>query len=365
VRKHVVALASLLCAAALIGVVAGAQLPAQAEPAVPAPQSDVTAGAPPLAKLPDGAQPIRAVADGANVIVLARPSSSTKVTLYTVTPRGAVSARALPIENGGQWAGLTRSEDGTIWVGALSSVLALARDGTTRRFDLPQPEALLAPPFAGPMTPTGPIETGQITALGILGDLVYVGRVGAPELTTIDRGSGAIAKIALPAGTGDVSDIIPGVGAELLFTVNHSARIPGVLNDTLGHITGAGAVRADARAVQSVGSNGQRISVGAADLSLEEPGRGTPLARSAGKSYDLSLLAMRSDDTTAVRVAGDHALALVKNGSELKRSVYQVPIGTDRAGKPRPYIGRLAFLVRLPDGFYFALQGLPNVYRAD
>ena len=361
---HLLALASLLGGAAIVGVLAGAQLPARAQPVAPAPQPDVTSGSPPLAKLPDGAQPIRAVAAGPNVIVLADPASSTKLTLYTVTPSGAVTARALPIEGGGLWAGLARDDEGTIWVGALSSVLALAPDGTTRRIDLPQPAALLPAPYAGPQTPFGPIESGQITALGVLGERVYVGRAGAPELTSIDRNSGAVMRIELPAGTGDVSDIVPGVGGELLFTVNHSARTPGVLNDTLGHITGSGAVRVDARPVRSVGSNGQRISVGSAELSLEEPGR-TPLARTAGTSYDLSIVALRSDDTTAVRVAGDHALALIKNGAELKRSVYQVPIGKDRANIARPYNGRLAFLVPLPDGLYFALQGLPNVYRAE
>jgi hypothetical protein len=54
-----------------------------------------------------------------------------------------------------------------------------------------------------------------------------------------------------------------------------------------------------------------------------------------------------------------------RTGAELKRSVYQVPIGKDRAGHPRAYNARLAFLVQLPDGLYFAHQGLPNVYRAE
>jgi hypothetical protein len=364
--KPAVVVTSVLCVVAIgLGVLAGSQLKASSQQPLPAPAPALTDGIAPYAVLPSQAQPLRAVASGSSLIVLAQVPGETKLTLFTVASDGAISATPLPIEGGGLWAGLARSDDGSVWVGALSTVLQISPNGVQRQFALSSPSHLLPAPYAGPSSAQGPIENGQITSLGVIGGRVFVGRAGSPALTALDAASGTVSIIPLPDGVGDIADISAGASGQLAFTVNHSARTAGQLNDELGSVDALGQVRVTARPARSVAGNGRRLAVAALDLIVEDPAGLVAATQVTGASYDLSRVALRADDTAVVRVGGDHALAFIGQGIELRRASYQVPIGQGRDGKPQAYIARLAFLIPMQDGVYFALQGLPNVYRTN
>jgi hypothetical protein len=67
----------------------------------------------------------------------------------------------------------------------------------------------------------------------------------------------------------------------------------------------------DARSARTVASNGRKIAVASNSIALEDPAGSGAVVRIGADACDLSMVALRSDDVSVVRVAADHALASI------------------------------------------------------
>ncbi len=306
--------------------------------------------------------PPRSSSDG--VAVLVQKPGSVVLTLMHVALDGSVRQAALPVEGAGLWAAIATSEDGQTWIGAQDKLLRIDAAGSQSVFALPAPAYPLTGPVAGPSSPMGPIETGQITALAALDGAVYVGRAGQAELTRFDVSSRSFDQIALPGGTGDVASLVVSGPHQLAFTVNRSGTVPGRLNDVLGFVdTRTGAIAAVPRPARAIAANGSELAVSSAGVGLFDSS-GRALRDETRGTFDLSSLALTQTGVTKLRASGTHEIvSLDRSGRELARQVYRVPILPRRTGVV-PYTARWAFaLVDRAGALWFAAQGRPEIYR--
>lgn len=328
---------------------------------VPA-ETRMTSGMPPHATLPGDGQPIAAAADGEGVAILAMTPGETPLVLYRVARSGRVATHPLRIANAGLWAGIAVASDGTIWAGAQDRIVSVTTAGAMDTYRLPAVTSRLAGPLAGPISPTGPIENGQITALAVQGGSLRIGRAGATELTSFDLSSRTFSQQPLPVGVGDIA-ALAGSGANVIFSVNHSGTAPGRLADVIGIVEPDGRIAIIRTGAQSIASNGRAIAIGNAGTALlDASGASRRNERPGG--YDGARLAIKANDTVYIRVAGTNAVAVVNgNGDEISRIAYQVPILPRRDGRA-PYTARWAFAVTSgDDAVWFAALGRPEIYR--
>jgi hypothetical protein len=210
----------------------------------------------------------------------------------------------------------------------------------------------------------GAIEQGQVSALSVSGGALYIGRVGHAEVTIYNRTTGTFDARPLPTGVGDIADLLSAADGSVLFTVNHSGRLPGQLNDVLGSIDPvSGVITVRQVAARSVTSRGGTVVAGGGALSwIEATGVSTVAPQS---SYDLSQIALMPNGTTAVRPAGGHEIAFLdRAGRETRRVTYEVPLVPTRDRGWQPYSSRFAFVLAGTDqAAWFGLQGWRELYR--
>jgi hypothetical protein len=321
-----------------------------------------TDGIAPVVTLANGAQPIAAAADGSNLVVVALTPGGISLDLHRVARTGTVATQPLALENAGLWGAVAVAPDGTVWVGAQDRLVGVRKTGASDSYRLPAVVTRLAAPLAGPSSPMGPVENGQITALAIQGTSLRIGRAGTAELTSFDLATHAFSQQPLPPGVGDIASLTRS-GDAVVFSVNHSGTVPGRLADVVGIIQADGRIATTPTGAQSVASNGRAIAVGNRGAALLDASG--VLRRSEKPSgYDGSHVAIKANDTTYIRVTGTHEVAAVDSqGNEVSRVAYQVAVLPRREGQA-PYTARWTFAITTADdAIWFAAQGRPEIYR--
>lgn len=374
------AITLIAVAAAVAVIVAGFELreirstrtetPAQAlAPSV----TPFTSGVAPATALPGGGNSVAAVLSGGTLAVIGFPPGATELKLYTVDtahPGAAITVIGTGLPAAGTSAAIAASANGDIWIGQNDAIVQVS-GGSVRRLALPRPQVALPPQFRGPPAPLGlpPTEDGQVTALAWSRAGLLIGRLGYAELTLLDPTTSLFTHIAMPAGVGDATAMAAGPGGSVLFTVNHSGVMPGLLNDAIGIFDPSGrTIYGVSLPAKVLAANATHLARAGYGLGVID-GTGAPVGQpSPGTAYDLSRVAIRTNDEIVVRVAGNsHQVAFIAlNGRETKRVEYAAVLGTDGRGTSVPYSSAFTFAVVDPsNAVWFGLFGRPELYRVE
>lgn len=328
-----------------------------------------TTGLPPLGTLPDAAQPLRAALGGSGLIILAHGTTDSRLSLYDFNPITKTTRQTqLLVESAGAWSGLGVDDAGITWVGIRDRLIRVDASGMIDSFVLPPVRFPLAQEFrlAEPSGPP-PGSSGFVAALAVTGDRVTLGRTDASELLVFDRGTRGFQQWPLPSGTGDIAELFPGPRNTVVFAVDRSGRVRGLLNDRVGIIDPAtGNARTLDLPTRGVAVRSSMIALGGSALSVVDENWKPLRPPSIADQYDVRRIALRADDSVAIRVNASHELAIVDlRGREVTRIEYAVPIVPLSTGAPQPYNSPLAYLVAAPDNsVWFSLIGRPEIYQA-
>lgn len=341
----------------------------------PAPVASVSiapsfsAGVAPAFSLPDDAHPIKATIAGKQLAMLATPAGQRTLALYTFEFATRLVRRIdLPLVGGGVLADIAASADGSLWIAAFDRLVHVRQDGTMQEFAIPRPRHVFPPALRGPSSPSGlpPTEDGQATALIEAGDQVLIGRMGYPEITRFDPNTATFTHLPLYA-VGDVQSFT-GTSAGAVFFVVRRSGVTTTLFDGIGmYEPSTERARRVEQAARAIASNGHLIAFSGYGLGLLRPSGDRDALLHSSNAYDEHRVAIRSDDTLALKVASRPAIAFLdRSGAEIKRVEYAAVLGRTPGGGIAPYDSALTFaVVGASDEVWFALFGRPDVYRID
>jgi len=356
----------LWLAAALLLVTCGDQSATPLAASKPAPS--FTTGQPALGALPDMAQPLRAVFTNSLLMVLASSPTDAHLSLYEFDPRTRRS-RSVPlaVDSAGLRAGLGVDDAGTVWVGVRDRLLRIDPSGHIESFATPPviaqlPERLLQPQPSG--APNG--ARGFVTSLGIVGDRIALGRAESAELLVFDRTTRHFQQWMLPAGTGDIGELVVGPNEKVTFSIERSGIAAGVLNDRIGIADPkTGVIKTLDVPSRGLSASGGFVAAAGASLRVFNEDLQEVRPAAPANTYDARHVALRIDGSLAVRVNASHELAIIDvRGRETRRIEYAVPLVALSAGPNQPYNAPLAFLTTArDDSIWFALLGRPEIYQ--
>jgi hypothetical protein len=332
----------------------------------------MTDGIAPAVKLPGGAQFVRGVAAGTTIAILATiPADGRQLSLFEInTSSLQIRQVRLGFPEAGEWAGLASDGAGNFWAGAGDKLQRVDASGAASVvLTLPPASHPLAPGLGAPQPPpgTGALENGDITTIAVSSrDRVLVGRLGHTEITILDTRSGQFSVEVLPAGIGDVAQLVPAPGGRAVFTVNHSASTAGTLHDKVGLIGDDGAVETLPIPAASLAANRGHLLIGGRSLLLVD-GRGASVGQVAASTVglDITSVALRLDDVTVVRPANSHRADLLDaSGNRIREVTYQVPYLRVSDGTVMPYTAPWAFVVvDASNVTWFGLKGYSGVFK--
>lgn len=356
---------SLACALALT-LACGA--PVSTPATAPEPTLAFTEGIAPVTALPNAAAPVRAALRGSKLVILARELADARLNLYEFEPARKTFAKIqLDLEDAGAWAGLGVDEAGAIWVGVRNKLFRVDSTGAVDQLALPPVKFPLAADLRLPEPSLpGPNLTGLVTSLAVAGDSIVIGRTDAVELVVLDRATRQFRQLPLPPGVGDVAEVVAGPRNTVIFTVNRSGRVRGLLNDVVGIAdTSTGDVRTLPLPARGLSAGHTLIGIGGASITVVDVDGAVTRPPAVADRYDIRRIVLRRDGTVLVRINGSHELAVIdQQGRETARVVYAVPIVKLTRGPMQPYNSSLAYALAAPDNsVWFSLDGRPEVYR--
>ena len=194
-----------------------------------------TAGIAPIARVEGAASMLLdGVALDGGALTFVFSGFDQKLHLGRIFPQGDL--QDLPLAMGAQsspWSlGLAVGSDGSRWIGLFRSIVRVGADNTVDEIAIPaaRPPGLAAE--AG--------RNGEVTAIAIDDDILYLGRAGIPTLTRLERASGRTVGLALPSEMPDVGTIARGPGGDFFLAASHrGTRFAAEPTARMRHSTGA------------------------------------------------------------------------------------------------------------------------------